>query len=96
MLTKEIRVTQYIKVTIDESKFDQAFFDEYNKYYFDFGDDGEFRQDTLENHLKHLAQLHARGIYDDDDFIEGYGPAREMGIKFEFVDIEERVEEDYA
>lgn len=87
MLTKEIAVTQWIKVTIDESKFDAQFMDEYRQFYHPFYD--------LDDHLKHLAQLHARGIYDNDDFIEGYGPARDMGIQFEFVDQSERVEEEY-
>lgn len=98
MLTKEISVTQYVKVTIDESKFTPEFFEEFNKNYFYFGDNGDDEHDrkwALENHCKHLAQLHARGIYDDDDFIEGYGPAKDMGIRFEIVDQSERVEEEY-
>lgn len=87
MLTKEIAVTQWIKVTIDDDKFDDAFMAEYREHYRPFYD--------LDDHLKHLAQLHARGIYDDDDFIEGYGPAKDMGIRFEIVDQSERVEEEY-
>lgn len=37
--------------------------------------------------MHRLAQLHAREICDDDSFIEGYGPAQSMGIKFR-IDVE--------
>lgn len=51
------------------------------------GNGEEFRQSfypffTLEDHLGHLAQLFTRGIVDNGEFIEGYGPAKEMGISF--------------
>lgn len=87
-ITKVVAVTQYIKVTIDETKFDREFFEQFNASIFYAGDD-------LDEHFKHLAQLNARGIYDDTDFIGGYGPAEEMGIKFGSLDdIEIYIDED--
>jgi hypothetical protein len=74
-ITKVVSVTQYIEVTIDETKFDADFFEQFNATIFDAGEE-------LDEHFKHLAQLNARGIYDNEDFIEGYGPAEDMGIKF--------------
>jgi len=71
-----IEVTQMIEVTLDESKFDETFMAEFRESFFPF--------DTLEEHAKHIGQLQARGIIDasyGDHFIEGYGPASEMGIK---------------
>jgi hypothetical protein len=76
-LSKEVRVTQVVKVTIDESKFTPAFMQEFREYLYPFF--------TIERHLEHLGQLYARGIASDFSFIEGYGPAMDMGIKFEDV-----------
>lgn len=84
-ITKVVAVTQYIKVTIDESKFDEEFRRQFNASIFDAGDD-------LDEHIKHLAQLNARGIYDDTDFIEGYGPAEDMGIKLRALNMVMEVE----
>lgn len=41
--------------------------------------------DTVEEHIEHLGQLFVRGIVGGiaNPFIEGYGPADEMGIKFQ-------------
>lgn len=81
MITKTVAVTQYVEVTIDETKFDEAFMEEFrDSFYKTF--------DTTDKHIEHLAQLHARGIVDNLDFIEGYGPAKDMGIKFDIDDTE--------
>lgn len=77
--TKVVAVTQYIKVTLDEDKFDAAFHRRFNESIFDTGDD-------IREHFKHLAQLNARGIVEDTDFIEGYGLAKDMGIKLVALD----------
>jgi len=74
-MTKTVIVAQYIKVTIDESKFNDAFLQEFRENFYNFH--------TLEEHLEHLAQLYARRIADNGSFIEGYGEAKDMGIKFE-------------
>lgn len=87
-ITRIVAVTQYIKVTIDETKFDEDFFRQFNACIFDAGDD-------LDEHLKHLAQLNARGVYEDTDFIEGYGPAKDMGIKLRALnDLEIEIDDD--
>jgi hypothetical protein len=72
--TFTVEVTQIITVTLDESKFDDTFMEEFRESFYQF--------DTLEEHAEHLAQLEARGLVNDyKPFIEGYGPAEEMGIK---------------
>jgi hypothetical protein len=81
----EIDVTQTIKVTLDTSKFTDAFMEEFRLNFFPFF--------TLADHAKHIAQLQARGIIDlttGFEFVEGYGPADEMGIaaKVEYLNID--------
>lgn len=75
--TREVIVTQRVRVTVDESKFDADFMAEFRETM--------FFVDTVDGHVKHLAQLFARNIVDNGDFIEGYGPAKDMGIRFEEV-----------
>lgn len=77
MITKEVVVTQIVRVTVDDTKFTPEFFAEFEESFFPYG--------TVEQHIEHLAQLHARGVVDDGDFIEGYGPAKDMGIKLDVV-----------
>jgi len=75
-MKKSIVVSQEIKVTIDESKFDEAFMEEFRQSFYHFT--------TIDDHLCHLAQLYARGLVDEfSTFIEGYGPMADMGISFE-------------
>jgi len=85
-MEKTVVVTQYIKVKIDENKFDEDFMEEFRESFFDFT--------SLDDHIKHLAQLYARGIADSGSFIEGYGPAEDMGISFSPEDQEEEIEVD--
>lgn len=73
--TKRFVVSQVVSVTVDEAKFTPEFYAEFQASMFPY--------DTLEKHMEHLAQLHARGVVDDTDFIEGYGPAKDMGIKLD-------------
>lgn len=77
MLTKTVRVTQTIRVTVDEAKFTPEFMAEFR--------DSMYHFTTLDDHLEHLGQLHARNIADNHDFIEGYGQADDMGISFQHV-----------
>jgi len=78
-------VTQTIEVSVDESKFTEAWMAEFRESFFQFY--------TLGQHLCYLAQLYARGLVDDfgEQFIEGYGPAADMGIKFRKVDGDEEI-----
>lgn len=64
----EVRIN--VRVSIDPSKFDETFMSEFRRHFYPFTD--------VEDHVMHLAQLEARGVA--DDFIEGYGPAKDMGI----------------
>lgn len=77
MKTFRISVTQTIDITLDDAKFDSRFMTEFRQHFFAF--------DTIEEHAEHLAQLQARGIHDlspfVSEFVEGYGPSHDMGIK---------------
>lgn len=75
MVTKLIDARGSFCVTVDESKFTPEFYAEFNQ--------SMFPLTSVEQAIEHLANLYARGVIDGDtDFIEGYGPVAEMGIKF--------------
>lgn len=82
-MKRQVQVTQIVEVTINEDKFDEEFMAEFDAHFFPGYD--------LDDHMKHLGQLFARGISDDRDFIEGYGPAADMGIRFRKIDGEEEI-----
>lgn len=73
MVVFTIDVTQTVRVELDESKFDEAFMAEFRESFYPFFD--------LQEHAEHIAQLEARGVICLPEFIEGYGPSDEMGIK---------------
>jgi hypothetical protein len=74
-ITKTVRVTSTVKVTVDASKFDADFMAEFRRSMYPFR--------TLDEHIEHLGQMYARGIVTDfDNFIEGYGEIKDMGISF--------------
>jgi hypothetical protein len=74
-------VTQYVEVEIDEAKFTPEFMEEFRKSFYNFR--------TIEEYIEHLAQMVARGVYSEHaEFIEGYGPPDEMGIKVKILDNE--------
>lgn len=83
MLEYTINFTQTVKVVLDETKFTPQFLEEFREHLYQF--------DSIAQHAEHLAQLHARGLVDDFSFIEGYGPAKDMGICFDIVDSEMEV-----
>lgn len=74
--TFHVEVRQLVEVKLDPAKFDEAFMQEFRESFYPFQDLGD--------HAEHLAQLQARGVYDIDgysgEFVEGYGPSKEMGI----------------
>ena len=86
MTKRRVQVTQWIDVEMDDAKFDADFMAEFTGSFFPY--------DTLTEHAEHLAQLFARGVVSGfpDEFIEGYGPASEMGIHFTEVDLEAECE----
>lgn len=75
----EVEVIRTVSVTIDETKFTKEFLDEFSSYISSSIDD-------IPSHIEHLAWSFAAGRTDDDQFIEGYGPAKEFGIKFQEID----------
>jgi hypothetical protein len=79
MTKRKVQVTQIIEVEMDDAKFDADFMAEFTSSFYPY--------DTLEEHAEHLGQLYARGVAVDlpGEFIEGYGPADQMGIKFHHV-----------
>ncbi len=83
--TKTIEVSHFVEVTVDESKFTEEFMQEFSESFFPI--------DTIDEHREHLAQMYARGVCDDDGFIEGYGPAKDMGIKFKTSSVETSVQD---
>lgn len=82
-----VRVEQLVEVTLDEGKFTPAFMEEFQRHFFPL--------DTVPLHAEHLAQMYARGVADDapSEFIEGYGPPSEMGIKFRTIGVTQEVDE---
>ena len=58
-------------VEIDEAKFTEAFMAEFRQSFYPFT--------TVEHHVRHLAQLEARGLL--DLVTEGYGEISDFGIK---------------
>jgi hypothetical protein len=74
MATKAVEYRNTVEVTVDEAKFDETFMREFRAVMYPFH--------TLDQHIEHLGQLFARGIVDNFSFIEGYGPAKDMGISF--------------
>ena len=78
-----VEVSQTIEVELDGSKFNEAFLAEFRESFYPFM--------TMQDHAEHIAQLQARGVIDCErtpDFIEGYGPSNEMGIKAAVVETE--------
>lgn len=73
MITRKVQVTICVEVTIDETKFGETFLRNFRENFYNFRD--------VDRHIEHLAQMHARDLYDDTDFIEGYGQASDMGIQ---------------
>ena len=80
----EVVITKRVRVTLDESKFDQTFLAEFRESFYPFR--------TLNEHIEHLAQLEARELvsdgFDEYEFIEGYGPRSEMGIELKTIDVD--------
>lgn len=86
MRTYIVKVTRIVELTMDETKFTPEFFAEFNSTIsYKGGERGDIEW-ALSNHAEHLAWVHAAGLQDLEyvslpPFIEGYGPASDMGIK---------------
>jgi hypothetical protein len=72
-----VEVIRCVIVEVDEEKFTDKFMEEYRESF-----DDSFYE--LEDHIKQLGWLYGAGRIDGGrkEFIEGYGPANELGIKF--------------
>ncbi|MHC2481609.1 hypothetical protein [Rhizobium leguminosarum] len=71
-----------VEVEIDEAMFTETFMEEFRESFYRFND--------VQRHVEHIAQLEARGLL--QDFTEGYGPIKDMGIKARTVDWDTEVE----
>lgn len=80
-----IQVTQMVEVILDETKFTEKMMEDFRESFFPLYDVSE--------HAEHLAQLFARGVYDEGDFIEGYGPSNDFGITFSIYEVYTEVED---
>lgn len=72
----QIAVHTDFKIEVDESKFTEEFFEEFSQSF--------FFMDTVQEAVEYLADLFARGMIrgEPNEFIEGFGRADEMGIRF--------------
>lgn len=77
MITREVEVKMIVRVTVDETKFTREFLAEFAQAITNY--------DTVEEHICYLACLHARGVVDSYDRLEGYGPLKEFGVDFDVV-----------
>lgn len=78
-----IEVKQTVEVTLDDARFDDGFMEEFRRDFFPFF--------TLADHAEHIGQMEARGLTNLEmmpQFIEGYGPSDDMGIKARVIDTE--------
>lgn len=74
MIKQTVEVTQEFEVEVDETKFTEAYMEEFREMFYPFY--------SIDDHMMHIAQLFARGVvYDNDEFVEGYGILSELGIK---------------
>lgn len=85
MIKRDVVVIHQIVVEIDETKFTPEFLAEFRASMYPFFD--------VDDHIEHLAQLHARGIADNGDFVEGYGKLDDFGVKFSVVFVETEIDE---
>lgn len=82
----QVEVTQTFDIKVDESKFTPEFMADFRKSFYDF--------QTIDDHIKHLAQMYARGIVTPfTKFIEGYGAPKDIGLEFTEVAQEEDIVE---
>jgi hypothetical protein len=80
---RTVIVTHEIEVTVDETKFTPEWLAEWRESYYRFW--------TVEDHIRHIGQLAARGML-NETFTEGYGPLADMGIEARVVSLEVEIE----
>ena len=73
-MKKNVLVTLYVEVEVDDEKYTPEFMEDFRQSMYAFT--------SIDDHIKHLAQMYARNIVENRSFIEGYGHTDEMGISF--------------
>lgn len=81
MITKTVKCTFWVDVTVDETKFSPEWMKDFESYMFPA---------DLDDHFEHLAQLKVREML-DIDFVEGYGDLKDMGISASVIDSEQEI-----
>jgi hypothetical protein len=80
-MKKTVTITQEVEIEIDETKFTKEFMSEFRDSFYNFK--------TLDDHIKHLAQLSARGCIGSwGDVPEGYDHNMLIRHSSEVVDVE--------
>jgi hypothetical protein len=86
METKKVVVTQVIEVKYDPSKFTEEFMSDFRQYMFS-------HFNSVDDHIKYLATLYARGFLENE--WEFYGDLEEnMKIQLNIENIEAELEND--
>lgn len=88
MKTFNVEVRRGFTVTVDETKFTEAFLQNFMEHF-------SGSVETVEDHVGYLARQYAAGNVSNDSFLEGYGELSEFGVKMRSdfdteTDVEER------
>ncbi len=70
--TFTVEVIREIEVELDDDIFTDQFMEAFRASFYAF--------DSVDEHVEHLAQMEARELIGFDNFVEGYGDIKEMGI----------------
>jgi hypothetical protein len=76
-----VAISQEVTVDIDPKMFTPEFLKEFRESFYPF--------QNIRDHIKHLAQLHCRGLAHNGSFIEGYGDEFKGKIKFSECEVTE-------
>lgn len=79
-MKKSILVTQLVEVEINESFFSEEFLKEFREVFYNFH--------TINDHMKHIAQLSARGLIGSGSVPEGYCEGMIIGHSPEVIEVE--------
>lgn len=77
-MKRTVDVTISVEVETDDSIFTPEFLEDFRSYMYPF--------QNIEDHVKHLAQLEARGLL--SGFVEGYGSLKMCGVNAKTVSTE--------
>lgn len=83
-MEKYVTVTSTVRVSVDESKFTPQFLKEFRECFCNL--------QTIDEHIQRLAKLKVRGDC-DQDFVEGYGSQKDMGIDIEILETGTEIED---